>query len=260
MWRPRWLLIRCSRILPPSVLLGAIPGPYKTACRANIALLFTVPVLLRCSDLTYLACDSVLLSGSCPYNSWRMCVVPALAPVVYCRVLWLSSTQVFQRLSLTCPVDSLSLWSLHGRCRQDSSSHHLHRSPRQSQRRWHHEVLHARPSRHLDFPPACVRLLHHHGEAEIPESCSESELHRDPEKNRTSRARPTYLNAHDVRPWRLPPDRPDVRVSYLQPCAHLARHPRARVHVTWPTYPHACTSPTPLSARASPWPLYYTPP
>ena len=36
---------------------------------------------------------------------WR--VAPALAPVVYCHVLWLSSTHVFQQLSLTT-VNSLS--------------------------------------------------------------------------------------------------------------------------------------------------------
>ena len=64
-------------------------------------------------SLSYLVRGSLTLLT--PVTRWALtcctqntCVAIALAPVVYCRVLWLSSTQVFQRFSLTCPVDSLS--------------------------------------------------------------------------------------------------------------------------------------------------------
>ena len=88
-----WFDARAS--FPHLYYLEPSQAPYKTACRANIALL----------PLTTLG----LADHAGPlliHTSWR--VAPAPTSVVYCRVLWLSSTHVFQQLSLTCTVDSLS--------------------------------------------------------------------------------------------------------------------------------------------------------
>ena len=152
---------------PPPICtyLEPFQAQYITACRAHIS-------SLALAWISYLCCSSCSYQAACcalATPDHVHCCSPC--SVVYCRALRLSSTQVFQRLSTYLPCGFLALWSLPGRCHLDYRPLIFTNRPGS-----HRDVGTTRystswPNRSVDFPPACVRPLHHHGEAETLEPC-----------------------------------------------------------------------------------------
>ena len=155
------------------------------------------------------------LSGStlCPYDSWPRALLQSLLGCI----LLCASTVVnpsVPAIVTYLPCGFLVLWSLPGRCHLDYRPLIFTDHPGS-----HRDVGTTRYSTPdpVDLSTSSLLVWDYSTTMAKPRSLSPAwvELLRDPETNRTSRARSTHLSAHDVRLQRSSPDRPDVCVTYL---------------------------------------------